>query len=92
MTLPRSADPRARFDYFSSEYAQAVQAFEVIEAQASTLAFMGHHDELRQFLDQFIAMAERTKTEASVANENNFAEWFDELVAKARALRASVPL
>jgi hypothetical protein len=91
MTLPDSDDPRARFEHFTSEYAQALQAFEAIEAQASTLALMGHHDELRQFLDQFVEMAARAKGDAAEANETNFAEWFEELIEKARQLRASVP-
>jgi hypothetical protein len=84
-------DARAAFDYFSDEYAQALQAFETIETQSSTLLMMGHHDELRAFLDQFIAMAERTRDEATEQNESNFADWFNELIAKARSMRSSVP-
>lgn len=85
---PDSNDPRATFDYFSGEYAQALQAFQTIEAQAPTLMLLGNHDELRQFIDQFIEMAMRTQSEALEKNETNFAEWFGELVQKAEKLRA----
>jgi hypothetical protein len=91
MTLPDSADPRETFEYFSNEYAQALQAFEAIEKQASTLLLMGHSDELRGFLDQFLEMARRTRDLAAEKNEKNFAEWFGELVEKAEKLRAGVP-
>ena len=80
-------EPRARFEYFSNEYAQALQAFAAIENQASTLALMGHTDELRTFIDQFVAMAARTRDHAREKNETNFAEWFEELLEKAEKLR-----
>jgi hypothetical protein len=85
---PHSDDPRATFDYFSGEYAQALQAFQTIEAQAPTLLLMGHHDELRQFVDQFIEMSRRTQAQALEKNETNFVAWFEELVVKAEKLRA----
>jgi hypothetical protein len=85
---PDPTDPRATFDYFSGEYAQALQAFQTIEAQAPTLMLMGHHDELRQFVDQFIEMSRRTQAQAREQNETNFVEWFEELVVKAEKLRA----
>ncbi|HYO76194.1 MAG TPA: hypothetical protein VE010_06985 [Thermoanaerobaculia bacterium] len=91
MTLPDSSDPRATFDYFSGEYAQALQAFSALETQAPTLMLMGHHDELRRFLDQFIDMATRTRLQAEERGEANFAEWFVELVQKAQTMRAAVP-
>lgn len=84
-------DPRARFEHFSNEYAQALQAFTAIENQASTLALMGHKDELRGFIDQFVAMAARTRDRARELNEANFTEWFDELIGKAEKLRTAVP-
>jgi hypothetical protein len=84
-------DPRARFEHFSNEYAQALQAFTAIENQASTLALMGHTDELRTFIAQFVEMATRTRDLAREKNEANFAEWFDELIAKAEKLRTAVP-
>jgi hypothetical protein len=88
LMTPDSDDPRATFDYFSGEYAQALQALQTIQAQAPTLLLMGHHDELRQFIDQFIEMARRTRSAAIEKNESNFAEWFDELVQKAEKVRA----
>lgn len=89
--MTQQDDAHATFEYFSSEYAQALQAFRTIEAQASTLMLMGHHDELRAFLDQFIQMADRTRESAVEKNEANFAEWFGELIEKARTMRAGVP-
>jgi hypothetical protein len=47
-------DPRATFEHFSNEYAQALQAYETIEKQASTLMLMGYTGDLRQFLEQFL--------------------------------------
>ncbi len=84
-------EPRARFEYLSNEYAQALQAYAAIENQASTLLLMGHTDELRQFIDQFVAMATHTRDLARETNETNFAEWFDELLDKADQLRTAVP-
>lgn len=84
-------DPRATFEYFSSEYAQALQAYGAIENQASTLMLMGYSNDLRQFIDQFLEMATRARDLAVEKNETNFAEWFSELVEKAEALRAAVP-
>ena len=84
-------DPRARFEHFSNEYAQALQAYTTIENQASTLALMGHTDELRSFIAQFVEMATRTRDLAREKGEANFAEWFDELIAKADKLRTAVP-
>ena len=88
---PETDDPREIFEYFSNEYAQALQAFAAIEQQASTLTVMGYTDDLRVFLEQFIDMATRTKIDAMTRNETNFAEWFGELLAKAERLRDGVP-
>lgn len=89
--LPDSGDPRAAFEHFSNEYAQALQAYAALEKQASTLLLMGHADELRHFLDQFLEMARRTRGEAADKGETNFAEWFSELIQKAENLKAGVP-
>jgi hypothetical protein len=83
------SDERTHFEYFSNEYAQALQAYAAIENQAATLLLMGHHDELRQFIDQFLAMAGAARDLAVEKEEANFAEWFGELVAKAERLRAT---
>ena len=83
-------DSRETFEHFSNEYAQALQAFKAIENQASTLLLMGYSDDLRQFIDQFIDMATRTKAKAIEKNEPHFAEWFGELLEKAEALRGAM--
>lgn len=88
--IPDSDDPRATFDYLSNEYAQALQAFTAIENQASTLMLLGYSDDLRQFIDQFLEMAERTRTVALEKNEANFAEWFRELIEKAETIREAL--
>jgi len=81
---------RANFEYFSNEYAQALQAFTAIENQSSTLLLLGNTDDLRGFIDQFISMATRVKAEAEDRNEPNFAEWFEELIRKAETLRVEI--
>jgi len=83
-------DPRADFEYFSNEYAQALQAYAAIENQASTLLLMGHSDELLQFIEQFLVMATGTRALAAEKGEQNFVDWFDELIRKAQALRGGV--
>jgi hypothetical protein len=84
---PESNDPRVLFEYFSNEYAQALQAFTTIENQAATLSLMGYTDDLRGFIEQFLEMAERVRALAIEKNEPNFAEWFGELITKAAKLR-----
>ena len=83
-------DARSDFEYLSNEYAQALQAYAAIESQASTLLLMGHTDELRQFIDQFLDMSTRTRAMAAEKGEANFVEWFDELIQKAESLREGV--
>ena len=90
MTPPDSNDSQTTFEYFSNEYAQALQAFAAIENQASTLMVMGYTGDLKQFIEQFLDMATRAKNLAVEKNETNFAEWFDELVQKAEALRTAL--
>jgi prephenate dehydrogenase len=85
-----SEDSRADFAYFSAEYAQALQALTAIENQTSTLLLLGNTDDLRGFIDQFIAMATRVKAEAEDRDEPNFAEWFEELIRKAETLRVEI--
>jgi hypothetical protein len=90
MTSADPDDSRANFEYFSNEYAQALQAYQAIENQASTLLLMGYSDDLRQFIEQFLEMATRAKRLALEKGETNFAEWFAELVDKAEALKSGV--
>jgi hypothetical protein len=85
-----SKDARETFEYFSNEYAEALQAFQAIEKQASTLMVMGYTGDLKQFIEQFLEMATRARDKAREKNEANFAEWFEELVQKANALRTAL--
>ena len=78
------------FAFFSSEYAQALQAFKAIEEQSATLLVLGVTDELRGFIEQFIEMATRIQALAVEKNEPNFAEWFAELIEKAEQLRGAI--
>lgn len=78
------------FEFFSNEYAQALQAFKTIENQSATLMLLGVSDDLRGFVDQFIEMATKTKRLAEERNEPHFAEWFDELIQKAETLRGAI--
>jgi hypothetical protein len=90
MTPDQSNESRDNFAYFSGEYAQALQALSAIENQSSTLMLLGGSDDLRIFIDQYIEMATRVKNMAVEKNETNFAEWFNELIEKAEAIRSVV--
>jgi hypothetical protein len=83
-------DQRADFDFFSNEYAQAVQALKALEDQSSTIVALGAADDLRTYIDQFIEMAARMKAMAEDHEETHFAEWFEELIEKAEALRTEI--
>lgn len=85
-----SDEARNNFEYFSNEYAQALQAFTAIENQASTIMAFGASEDLRVFVDQFIEMAGRTKALAEEREEPHFVEWFTELIRKAEALRTAL--
>lgn len=87
----RSEEARQDFEFFSNEYAQALQAFKAIEDQSTTLMLLGVADDLRGFVDQFIDMASRTRRLAEEKNQPHFAEWFAELLEKAEALRGAIP-
>jgi hypothetical protein len=84
-------ESREDFEFFSNEYAQALQAFKAIEDQSTTLMLLGVADDLRGFVDQFIDMASRTQRLAEEKNQPHFAEWFAELLEKAEALRGAIP-
>ena len=85
-----SDDPRATFEWLSNEYAQAVQALTAIENQASTIVAFGASEDLRTYVDQFIAMASHTRSLAEEHDEAHFVEWFGELIKKAEALRTEL--
>lgn len=82
-----SDDPRETFEWLGNEYAQALQALTAIENQASTIVAFGGSEDLRTYVDQFIAMATQTRGVAEEKGEAHFVEWFDELIKKAEALR-----
>ncbi|HEX3581909.1 MAG TPA: hypothetical protein VH087_09130 [Thermoanaerobaculia bacterium] len=85
-----SDDPRATFEWLSNEYAQALQALTAIENQASTIVAFGASEDLRTYVDQFIAMAAQTRDVAVEKEEAHFVEWFNELIRKAEALRVEL--
>jgi len=91
MTDENNEESREDFEYFSNEYAQALQAFKAIEDQSTTLMLLGVTDDLRGFVDQFIDMSSRTKRLAEEKQQPHFAEWFAELIEKAEALRGAIP-
>ena len=78
------------FTRLSNEYAQALQAFDAIQNQASTIVAFGGTDDLRVLVDQFIEMALRARATAEDSGEAHFSEWFDELIARAEALRSEI--
>lgn len=87
----RSEQAREDFEFFSAEYAQALQAFKAIENQSTTLLLLGVSEDLRGFVDQFIEMATKTKRLAEEKQQTHFAEWFAELIDKAETLRGAIP-
>lgn len=89
---PRSDDARENFEYFSNEYAQALQAYTAIEKQSETIVLLGGQEELRGYIEQFLEMAQRTKALADERGEANFSEWFGELVRKAHVLRGQLTI
>jgi hypothetical protein len=86
----RSDEARESFEFFSNEYAQALQAYAAIEQQAGTILLLGGAEELLGFIEQFLEMATRTRDLAEERGEQNFTDWFRELVQKAQALRVQV--
>ena len=91
MTDDRSDQAREDFEYFSAEYAQALQAFKAIENQSTTLLLLGVSEDLRGFVDQFIEMAQKTRKLAEDKGQTHFADWFSELIEKAETLRGAIP-
>ncbi len=91
MSDEQDNESREDFEFFSNEYAQALQTFKAIEDQSTTLMLLGVADDLRGFVDQFIDMASRTRRLADEKNQPHFAEWFAELIEKAEALRGAIP-
>lgn len=90
MDAAENSEAKVVFDYFSREYAQALQAIATIEQQAPTLIALGSGDELKTFIRTFVEMADRTRRLAGTQGEENFVEWFGELVNRANAVGAAL--
>jgi hypothetical protein len=75
--------------YFVDELAQAETALRAIAKQAPLLVATGNVAELAGFIDQFVAMAERTAAEAGARHAVDVARRFGELVVAARAIGAA---
>ncbi len=80
---------RVDFDYFSNEYAQALQAIEAIEKQSSTILVLGGQEDLRKFVETFLEMAKGVHAQAVEKGEANFVEWFAELIKRGEAVRSA---
>lgn len=81
--------PMDDFLAMSREYAQALEALEAIETQAPTIIALGGAGELRNYLDQFLAMARATRERAVERDLPEIAGWFDELIARAGSVEVS---
>lgn len=73
--------------FYRRELAQAETALRAIARQAPLLIATGNADELGLFIDQFVAMAERTAAEASANQAPEVAGQLAELVQAAHAIR-----
>ena len=74
-------------EYFRSELSQAETALRAIAKQAPLLIAMGNAAELEGFIEQFVAMAERTATEARARHADEVVRRLGELVVAARQMR-----
>lgn len=80
-------DPVADEEYFRSELSQAEAALQAIAKQAPLLVAMGNSAELGAFIDQFVAMAERTVADAKERGADDVTRQLGELVAAAQRMR-----
>lgn len=85
-------DRETPFIILSAHYADALDTMTAIERQAATILAHGGAEHLRTIVDQFIAMCGETRDAAREANEPDFAEWFEELMRKAEAIREAIPV
>jgi len=86
----RQDESQEDFVYLSNEYSQAVQALETLRAKGTSLVVLGNQDELSNFFNQFVVMAQRSVDEAKKRNATRFVEWFRELIENAEALRTEL--
>ncbi len=80
-------DQGADEEYFRIELSQAETALRTIAKQAPLLLAMGNAAELEAFIDQFVAMAERTAAEARQGRADDVVRRLGELVAAAQRMR-----
>jgi hypothetical protein len=80
-------DQGADEEYFRNELSQAETALQAIAKQAPLLVATGNGAELGAFIDQFVAMAERSAAEAKGRRADDVARQLGELVAAAQQLR-----
>jgi hypothetical protein len=71
---------------FSREYAEALEALEAIEKKGETIAGLGGGEDLRAFVEQFVAMAQAAEERASAAGLTEIASWFRELIGRAEGV------
>lgn len=86
----RQDESQEDFVYLSNEYAQALQALETLRVKGTSLVVLGNQDELANFFNQFVLMAQRSVAEAEKRNAPRFVEWFGELIQNAEQLRSQL--
>ena len=73
---------------FSREYAEALEALEAIEKKGVTIAALAGGEDLRTFVEQFVAMALGAEQRAMAAGLVEIASWFRELIDRAEGVVA----
>lgn len=86
----QSPEEHDRFLQISREYAEAVEAYDAIFKQATTLAALGAGAQLETFIADFLRMATGAREHAREAGFQNFTDWFDEMIRKMRELRGQL--
>ena len=86
----RQDESQEDFVYLSNEYSQALQALETLRIKGTSLVVLGNQDELANFFNQFVLMAQRSVDEAEKRNAPRFVEWFRELIVNAEQLRTQI--
>jgi len=86
----RQDESQEDFVYLSNEYSQALQALETLRVKGTSLVVLGNQDELANFFNQFVLMAQRSVEEAEKRNAPRFVEWFRELIVNAEQLRTQI--
>ena len=73
---------------FSREYSEALEALEAIEKKGEMIAGLGSGEDLRAFVEQFVAMARGAQERAAAAGLAEIASWFRELIGRAEGVGA----